>query len=200
MKRIYILIVLSLITFTLFSQNTVFPKFDWHGETKTENVYVALLGLKDKNALIVKIGYSSYWTEGMVSKFIVFQNDGKVKHFEVFQPRDSKKKIKVKRKRIKRKAFPYYWNYLNYCFDKQKFKIDKSQLNITEKINRKDGTVQMMSISDGTTYHFWICQGKKYIAYGSYAPEVFIRNDFPGAKERQKLVDIMNGFEKIIKK
>ncbi|KAA5820414.1 hypothetical protein FPF71_17770 [Algibacter amylolyticus] len=199
MKKVivYLLILIPLIS---FSQNWQIPEIDWEGKTETENNYVELLKLKDRNSLIVKIGYSSYWTKGQNSEFIVYQNGGKVKRFIVYQPNSTEFKTKVKRKRIKKKHYEYYWNYLRQCITGNKLKIDKSKLNITEKKGKEEGTVQSMSISDGANYHFQICQGKNYIAYGSYEPKVYIENEYPGSEERQKLVDLMNGFERLTEK
>jgi hypothetical protein len=199
MKKVivYLLILVPLIS---LSQNWQIPEIDWEGKTETENNYVDLLKLKDRNSLIVKIGYSSYWSKGQNSEFIVYQNDGKVKRFVVYLPSYSEKKTKIKRKRIKKKEYQYYWNHLNNCIAENKYKIDKSKLNITEKKGEQEGTVITKVISDGADYSFWICQGKNYIAYGSYQPESFIEDKFPGWKERQKLVDLMNGFEQLTEK
>ena len=103
-------------------------------------------------------------------------------------------------KRIKKKEDQYYWSHLNNCIEENKYKIEKSKLNITEKKGEEEGTVITKVISDGADYSFWICQGKDYIAYGSYEPKSFIEDKFPGWKERQKLVDLMSGFEKLTKK
>ena len=199
MKKIliHILILIPLIG---FSQNWTIPEINWEGKTETENNYVGLLGLKDNNSLIVKVGYSSYWSKGVNSEFIVYQNDGRVKRFVVFQPNTPELKTKVTRKRIKKNEYKYYWNFLQECVHDNKFQIDKSKLNITQKIGKEEGTVEMMSISDGASYHFEIYQGKSYTAYGSYEPKSYIENEYPGSEERQKLIDLMNEFEKLTEK
>jgi hypothetical protein len=194
---VYILILIPILG---FSQNWTIPKIDWQVETETENNYVDLLKLKDRNSLIIKIGYTSYWTKGQNSEFIVYQNDGKVLRFIVYQPNSTELKTKIKRKRISRKEYKYYWNHRNDIIQGNKYLIDKSKLNITEKKGEEEGTMITMSVSDGATYSFWMCQGKNHLAYGSYSPISFIESEFPGWKERQKLVDLMNGFEKLTEK
>lgn len=196
----FLIHILILIPFISFSQSFQIPEIDWQGKTQTENNYVELLKLKDKNSLIVKIGYSSYWTKGLNSEFIVYQNDGKIKRFIVYQPNSAELKTKIKRKKIKKKEYQYYWSYLIDCIKEDKFKIDKSKLNITEKKGEETGTFVTKIISDGANYHFQICQGKNYIAYGSYSPESFIEDKYPGWEERKKLVDLMRGFEQLTKK
>ena len=199
MKKV-IIYLLILVPSISFSQNWQIPEIDWEGKTEMENNYVDLLKLKDRNSLIVKVGYSSHWTKGLNSEFIVYQNDGKVKRFLVYQPNSTEFKTKVKSKRIRKKHYAYYWNYLQKCVTDNKLKIDKSKLNITEKKGEEKGTVQSMSISDGANYHFEIYQGKSYISYGSYEPETYIKNKYPASKQRQKLIDLMNGFEKLTNK
>ena len=198
-KRALILLFLTL-SGKIFSQDFEIPKIEWEGKTETENNYVELLKLKDKNSLIVKIGYSSYWSKGQNSEFIVYLNDGKVKRYVVYQPNSTKLKTKIKRKKIKKKEYKYYWSHLNNIIEGNKYVIDKSKLNITEKKGKEEGTMITMSVSDGANYSFWICQGNNYLAYGSYSPESFIDGKFPGWKERQKLVELMNGFEKLTEK
>jgi len=61
-----------------FLQNRTIPKIDWQGEAKTENNCIDLLKLKDRNLLIIKTGYLSYWTKGQNSEFVVYQNNEKV--------------------------------------------------------------------------------------------------------------------------
>lgn len=190
---VYILILIPIIS---FSQNWTIPNIDWQGKMETENDYIGLLKLKDRNSLIIKIGYSSFWTKGQNSEFIVYQNNGKIKKFIVYQPNSTELKTKIKRKRISKKEFVHYWNHLNEIIQRKKYVIDKSKLNITSKPNG-DGTSTVISVSDGANYSFWMCQGKKYLAYGSYSPLSFIKSEFPGWKERQKLVELMNGFEKL---
>ena len=200
MKKSLLIILFLLFSGNSFSQDFKIPELVWQGNDKTENSFIELLKLKDKNSLIVKIGYSSYWSKGQNSEFIVYQNNGKVKRFVVYQPSSTEKKTKIRRKRIKKKEYQYYWKYLNDCVSENKLKIDKSKLNITQKKGEKEGTMISMNVSDGANYSFWICQGKNYLAYGSYAPIPFIEGKFPGYKERKKLVDLMNGFEKLTKK
>jgi hypothetical protein len=198
-KNLLILLFLTLVGKS-FSQDFKIPKIEWEGKTETENNFVELLKLKDKSSLIIKVGYSSYWTKGQNSEFIVYLNDGKVKRYVVYQPNSTELKTKIKRKKIKKKEYRYYWNHLNDIIEGNKYVIDKSKLNITEKKGEEEGTMITMNVSDGANYSFWICQGNNYLAYGSYSPESFIDGKFPGWKERQKLVDLMNGFEKLTEK
>ena len=198
-KNLLILLFLTLVGKS-FSQDFKIPKIEWEGKTETENNFVELLKLKDKSSLIIKIGYSSYWTKGQNSEFIVYLNDGKVKRYVVYQPNSTELKTKIKRKKIKKKEYKYYWNHLNDIIEGNKYIIDKSKLNITEKKGDEEGTMITMSVSDGANYSFWICQGNNYLACGSYSPESFIDGKFPSWKERQKLVNLMEGFENLTEK
>ncbi|WP_396596257.1 hypothetical protein [Dokdonia sp. R86516] len=196
-----VLIFIFILSSTIgFSQDSLIPKIEWNGTSENENQYVALLRLRDRNSLIVKVAYTGYWLKGISGKYIVFQNDGKIKRYNVFQPTDSDSKTKIKRKRVRKKDFEYYRAHLRNCVYENKLSIIKSKLNITEKPGAKKGTMITKVISDGANYHFGIYQGKNYIAYGSYEPESFIEDEFPGYQERKKLVDLMSGFESLMEK
>lgn len=194
-----LLVAVLLLVFSGYSfcQEINIAKIDWEGKTKTENDYVELLDLKDKNALIVKVGYSSYMEKDQDSEFIVYQNDGKVKRFTVYKSTSTDFKTKVLKRKVKSKHYGHYWNYLQECVTENKFKIDKSKLNITEKEGKKRRALQNISLKDGANYHFQVYQGKNYISYGSHEPEAYIENEYPGFEERKKLVDLMNGFEQL---
>ncbi|MFD0798228.1 hypothetical protein ACFQZJ_12220 [Maribacter chungangensis] len=200
MKKIILLFICTLSTMTGISQNSMIPEVVWNGITENENQYVELLNLKDKNSLIVRVAYSGYWNKGLSGQYIIYQNDGKIKRYKVFQPSDSDLKTKVKRKRVRKKDFQNYWNYLKNCISEKKFQINKTQLNIDAKPGKEKGTRLVKSISDGTTYHFSVYQGKNYIAYASFEPKSFIEDEYPGFEERQKLVDLMAGFETLAEK
>lgn len=200
MKKVIPLFIVTLSTMIGFSQNSMIPEMVWNGISQNENQYVELLNLKDRNSLIVRVAYSSYWNKGLSGPYIIYQNDGKIKRYNVFQPTDSDLKTKIKRKRVRKKDFEKYWDYLNNCISEKKFQINKSQLNVNAKPGKEEGTSLVKSISDGATYHFSIYQGKNYIAYASYEPKSFIEDEYPGFEERQKLVDLMAGFESLMEK
>lgn len=199
MKKILLqlLILLPLIS---LAQNWEIPDINWHRETDLENKYVAFLKLKDKNSLIVKIAYSSHWIDGLNTEYIVYQNNGKIKHFIVYQPNSAELKTTIKRKKIKKKERQHYWDYLHLCISEKRFEIDHSKLNITQKIGEKKGTIESMRVTDGTTYYFVLCQGKNYLTYHSLSPESYIEKKYPGFEERQKLLKLISGFEKLTKK
>ncbi|MBL7473318.1 hypothetical protein [Robertkochia sediminum] len=194
-----ILHIILLIPLISFSQDWEIPEINWIDKTEKQNIYIELLNLKDSNSLIVRIGHSSYWTKGMISKFLVYQNNGKVTRYDVFQPSDPKDKTDITRRKIRKQDYKFYWSYLNECSNNDLFEIDRSRLNITKKPNKDAGRVLEMNAVDGTNYHFEICQGNNYIAYGTYAPESYIKEKYPGWKERQKLLNLMEGFEQLIK-
>lgn len=197
MKNSIVSIILLFVLGEMHAQNFEIPSITWQHTDSAVNFHVDFLKLKDADALIVKIGYSSYWTKGQNSEFIVYQNDGKVLRFLVYQPNSPELKTKIKRKRIKKKRYKYYWAYLQACIRTHKINIDTSKLNITSRKGKEEGTQESMHVSDGANYFLQICQGKNYITYQSYSPESYIRAKYPGYEERQKLVDLMNGFEEL---
>lgn len=201
MKKILVLIC-SLVLLAGCSLSYQIPEIAWQEKKETENTYIDLLKIKDRNSLIIKIGYSSYWSKGENIEFIVYQNNGIVKRFVVYQPNSPEFDEKIQQKRVKRNHYRYYWDFLEKCINENLFQIDSKKLNITQKttIDEDKRTVESIIVSDGVNYQFQICQAKKVINYESYAPKSYIKEAYPGYEERQQLVDIMNQFKQLTKK
>lgn len=174
----------------IFAQEFKIPDVKFHEEFDGPNNYIALLNLNDTKSLIIKTSASSYWLNGKVSRFIVYQNDGKILKFT------SDSKNKIKRKLVKKKNYILYWDLLSKLSRENKFEIQSDQLNITSKPDGK-GMQTTMLVSDGHTTSIEICKENKYVAYGSENPEKFIEAKFPGYVERQKLVDLIQEFDNL---
>lgn len=78
-----------------FSQALKAIKIGFDGKTEGINHYIDLLKIRDSNALIIKVGYSSYWSKGLKSNVIVFLTNGKVEKFEIFEPSSPTEKTNV---------------------------------------------------------------------------------------------------------
>ena len=183
----------------LFSQEAKIPKIEFKNKTEDLNTYINLLKIKDEQALIIKIGSSSYWSKGLYSDFLVFENDGNVSFYKCFFPLDTNKKQKIKKERIRKSKRKFYWNFLSNANQNNRFSIVKSMLNIRSKSNG-DGTSSMISVSDGANYSLEITQGNKYSAFSTYSPDTFIKEKFPGWKERKKLVELTKDIYDLIEK
>ncbi len=190
--------LLAIVSLPAFSQTDTIPQFNWMGEMNGENLYTKLFKLKDHNSFIVKISYASFWIKDRTAEFIVYQNNGKVKRFSVLYPRGHNAKPIVNRKKIKKKDYAYYWKYLEECSLNNAFDIDASLLNLKFKKEEKEGATITTVIKDGTTYHLQFVQGVNYSNYRSYEPEIYIKKRSSGWEERQKLVDLITGFEKLM--
>ena len=183
----------------LFSQEAKIPKIEFKNKTEDLNTYINLLKIKDEQALIIKIGSSSYWSKGLYSDFLVFENDGNVSFYKCFFPFDTNKKQKIKKERIRKSKRKFYWNFLSNANQNNRFSLVKSMLNIRSKSNG-DGTSSMISVSDGANYSLEITQGNKYSAFSTYSPDTFIKEKFPGWKERKKLVELTKDIYDLIEK
>lgn len=191
MKKLLILLLfLSLIG---YSQDYKIPEFNLNKEFESKNVYIDLLNIKDKEALIIKVSFSKY-----SSDFIVYQNNGKIYRFNSTSL-SYNSSIKIKREKVKKNERTKYWKYLIDLYHSDKLNIIKDSLNISEIYNQKDKTITSMIISHGSYLAFQIIQENKYIAYGSYSPKAYIRSKFPGYKERQKLVNLIEEIEILLK-
>ena len=199
MKNCLLIIGFLIFSGKLLSQEFKIPKIEFKNKTEDLNTYINLLKIKDKQALIIKIGSSSYWSKGLYSDFLVFENDGNVSFYKCFFPLDTNKKQKIKKKRIRKSKRKFYWNFLLNSNKNNRFSIIKSMLNITSKSNG-DGTNSVISVSDGGNYSIEITQGNKYSTYSTYSPDTYIKKKFPGWKERKKLVELTNDIYDLIEK
>ncbi|MFB9080419.1 hypothetical protein ACFFLS_19995 [Flavobacterium procerum] len=198
MRKIHLIILLFLKS-VCYSQDFKIPEIEFQEIGDKQNPYVKLLNLKDENSLIIKIGFESYWAGGIHSNLIVFQNDGNVVRYNVFFPKDNLKKIEISKKRIKKEKIPDFWILINSVAKENKLNIDKDKLNI-ERIEYEDGTVLKYSTrSDCVDESFEITQGNKKTYFSSYDPLYQIKQKNSGFEERQKLVDLIDEVENLIK-
>ena len=192
-------IILLFINLICYSQDFKIPKIEFNEISEKDNSYINLYNLKDKNSLIVKIGFQSYWFGGIHTSLVVFQNDGNIIKFKVFFSNDSLKKIRISKKRIKKKKAENYWKFIKSVAEKNKLNIDKSKLNI-ERIKYEDGTVLKYSTrSDCVDESFEIIQGNKKTYFSTYDALFQIEQKNEGFEERQKLVNLINEVENLIK-
>lgn len=195
MKNFLLIFLFCICVPSAVSQEYKIPAIEFDGKYERPN-YIEILKLKDTNSLIMSIGYSRYWHDGN-SKFIVFQTDGKIlKHYVSFK--NLLEKPILKKKFIAKRKRKFYWKFLNDNFTANKFRIDKSKLNINEKT--ENGKTSMMIFSHGSYCNFNIYQNENYTSYSSYSPEAFIREKFPGYEEREKLVQLVTEFEELYDK
>jgi len=189
MKKIYILLLFM--GLTAFSQEFKIP-----GITLTEKDtvnYITLLSITDPDALIVKLQYESYWSGGIISNFIVYQHNGTILKYDVFD--NYKGKPKIKKSKLKKKAYPAYHKALEDCIAQNMLAIDSSKLNIQHR-RTADG-VEVISIDDAVMEKFELWQNGYKKSYASYAAPMFIAEKVEGADERQKFVNLLKHFEAV---
>lgn len=92
-----------------------------------------------------------------------------------------------------------YRKFLQSIAAENKLDIDKNNLNM-DRIKLKDGTVlKYSSRSDGVEESFEITQGSKKTYFSTYDAIYQIDQKNAGYKEIQKLVDLINELESLIK-
>lgn len=188
-----------LLCFFIFSpiiicaQNSKITEIKFEEKATEENRYAKMLKLKDQNALIIQIGYSSYPLKGLDSDLVVYMNNGQVKLYKIHEPVNDALEPKIKRERIKKNEYHRFWDFLNTCINQEKFNINKARLNVVN-------SALQQAVSGGLTYHFGLYQNKKQTTYSCFAPNIYISLKSTGFEEKQKLVDVMEGFENVIKK
>ncbi len=197
MKKINIIILLFF-NLICYSQESEIPKIEFKEKSENKNLYIKLLNLQDENSIIVKIGFQSYWYGGIHSNLIIFQNNGKILRYDVFFPNDSLKKITINKKRIKKDKIEDYWQFIQTVALENKLNIDNSKLNI-ERIETDEGVLKYSTRSDCVDESFEIIQGDQFTYFSSYDPLYQIEQKNAGFEERQKLVNLINEVENLIK-
>lgn len=193
MKKLLLLFIF--ISCNVFSQEFTLPEVKFHKDTL--NSYARLLNLKDSHALILKVGYTNYWYGGTSSDFVVYNNDGtieKYKTFLSFKAENTVKKIKVPKRK-----YVYYKQFITECVTDNLFDIDTTKLNI-QTVTDENGITQSMTVHDATNISFELIKDNQYSKFESYAPELYIESKAIGYEEREKLVNLVNKFEAVIKK
>lgn len=173
------------------------PDFVFNQESAEISTYYSQLKIKDQEALIVKIKSGSYWSERTYSYFIVYSPDGKIRLFKTYESRKGKLEI-VKKKRLstsKSRAFQLLLDSTLYPLVPR---IDESQLNINSK-PLDDGRSQVLHISDGTSYHLQIIQERGFTEFSTYNPYSFIEAEYPGHEHRQRMMEIIEKYYKLIR-
>ena len=201
--KISILILIIFISHNGNSQVREIPNINFENINQIQNDYIKLLKLKDSNSLIIKISYMSGWHRSSNSKFIVYDTHGNVVLYETIDSKHSSKKLKIRKLPIKNSNQNLYWEFLKRFNNTSEFQIDKTKLNITQRIiengMNKDKLIEETVISDGHSITFEITQYNKNTIYSSYSPEEYIKMKYPGMEERQKLLNLINTLEELIK-
>ncbi len=204
MKKSILYFILSFNIFS-YGQNHEMPKIEFTNEFKVTNRYIDLLGIKDTNAILIKIGrQNSHFYEQDVetrieNHYIVYLNDGKIKKYKQLLLYKNRKKENdsISEIKMKKEDFQFYWEFLDTCIKKGKFDIDINQLNIREK--EIGGGIATRIFTGGTTYRFEIIQGNRFISLTSHSAKEYIADKISGYTERQKLVELVEEVEKIVK-
>ncbi len=191
LKILYIVFIF--LPFFGFTQDYEIPYIPFKNKAKQEKKYLESVALKDTTSLIVHLGYSRPPLIMLESDYIIYSNNGKVQHYEVFWQANNKSIRKKKRKRVKKDEYSKYWQFLYKCVDEGKFKIDQAQLEV---IGEKANNLKQV-ISGGKTYHLGVYKGTNNLEYISFLPNMFSSEEYPGFKEKQKLVEVMEGFKNL---
>lgn len=201
--KISIVILIIFISHNGNSQVREIPNINFENINQIQNDYIKLLKLKDSNSLIIKISYMSGWHRSSNSKFIVYDTHGNVVLYETIDSKDSSNQLNIRKLPLKNNKQNLYWDFLNRFNNTFEFQIDKTKLNITQKtIDNGMNEVKLIEetvISDGHSITFEITQYNKNTIYSSYSPEEYIKMKYPGMEERQKLLNLINTLEELIK-
>ncbi|QEE50207.1 hypothetical protein FUA48_11645 [Flavobacterium alkalisoli] len=158
--------------------------FEFQKSQLRQNPYIEELGLDDKNALIIKTQAYSPWSLGKSSSYLVVLTNVKMfkyyRYIHTAYSEDVLKSSEITDAAEKTKLL----KLINATTQ-----IKSGMLNITKK-----DTGEELVIFDAGTCSIEIHQGELMSVLESYAPHEAIEYGYPGAEERQKLLDAANGF------
>jgi hypothetical protein len=160
------------------------PKINFQKTEGSTNPYIELLGLSDKNAIVVRASGNSP-VENKSGGYIVLYTNGDMYRYDItllnlqtlitHMPLKGAEKTKS----------------LNLI--KQITSLDASKLNIGLLIEYPNGN-KTLKIQDGANYAIEIFKGNQYSIYESYSPQDYIEWKAEGYEERQKFLDLFIKF------
>jgi hypothetical protein len=178
----------------MYSQIPIIPNLNYNNSGDSINSVIKLLKLEDKNSLVVKINRTPN-TVSYESKYIVYQNDGKILKFKtIYKNIDN---VTIKKIKVKKNTYRKYWDFLNANYSKIN-DLDVDSLNITTKpIDSKNISKLIVFHESSKVLEF--IRGSESIYFGSENAETFIKEKFPGYLMREKFMNVYNGFTKLYK-
>lgn len=195
--KICILFLFYLSSFISFSQN--YNNIHFNEEVVNTLPIYKKLGIVDSTSLLINIGMYGGIPPQNQSYIIAYHPNRKIDIFSV-QDKYSNGHImhtitkKIEISRGKRKLFR---SFLKLNIKHNNFNMDTSQLNIQE-IDKEGEESEMMELSDGTTYFIQVIKNNQFSTYSSYSPYEYILGNYPGSGERQKLLNIYEGYLNLV--
>lgn len=162
-----------------FAQQAI-PVISFQNQTATINPYVKLLGLRDKDALIIRAS-ENIETDTISGSYLVVLSNGDMYRYGVYFINE---KTHIRKTTVANT-------------DKSKFlknieeieTLDASQLNL-KQVTTKGGTKTAIDFTNYPNYHLELYQSKKVSKFYSQAAEGFIEARADGYLMRQKLVQL----------
>lgn len=192
----YIFIFLPLWT---FGQQPIIPEMDFlKSESKTTRELNKLLNITDSNQIVVAISYGGGLSNIHYSLFLVYSPITEVKVFNSNQSIFDSAKLNLIERNISGNKSDELKTLLRNYYSKNKLSFDTDSLNVRNKPSENEMMVSG-PVLDGTNYHILIWQLKGYSYFNSYAPHAYISMNYPGATERQNMLDFIHSFERLIK-
>lgn len=178
----YLLLVLFCCT-SAYAQRHKIPSIPFNMPARNKSDYYDKLGIKDKNALIVKAGNSKEYRNGK-SNFLVYPNNGAVRKFTLNNKTDEVQEIAVTAEQSET-----YWQFLYDYFNSDL--IDREKL-----FDRKSTIITLDADSD----FFVAYQNKKSYSLNSVASKTHIDAKSEGWEERVKLLNLIEDFQNVFSK
>lgn len=191
----YLLLLLSLFCAVLYGQKSDIPKLKFYDKADNTNEYYALLGLMDKNAIIVTPQILPY--RNKIQSFLVILTDGSV-HKYAMKALDntSQKKSKpdIRNKEITGEERLCFFSLLNKINMLRMFKSnDIEAYNYWKDLNKN--SPDSVVVLDGRTYDIRIFKNWNTTVYSTSNPHYYIKAERPGYKLKQEFLTIFEALD-----
>jgi hypothetical protein len=186
--KIYAAIFIIFISSLLYGQNENLPKIKFYQQSNAINPYVKMLGLTDKNAIIVAPYIIS---QEQSRSFLVILSDGRMYKFATKQIDDS---IEVRSEEVAADQKSYFLELIRKMNSLRIFKTnDIEAYNYWKELQKKEKG--MIVVVDGPYYSFEIFKRRDIASYGDYAPKSYIKSKRPGYELKKEFISIFEAFD-----
>lgn len=187
--KIYAAVFIFFISSLLYGQNNGLPKIKFYEQSNTINPYVKMLGLDDKDAIIV--APRIYNKQQEIRSFLVLLSDGKIYKYAVWQI-DNNPEIRSKEVADDQKQ--YFLHLIKKMNSLRIFKNNDIEAYSYWKELQKNEK-GMTVVLDGQYYSFEIFKGRDVASYGDYSPQSYISSKRPGYELKKEFLSIFEAFD-----
>lgn len=176
-----------------YGQNIDIPKMKFYDEEKKINPYVEILGLTDKNALIIAPQILPY--SDKIRSFLVILNNGRMFKYAIkYHEYNIDSKPEIRNKEVVGDEKLYFFNLLKKINSLKLFKANDTEVySYWQELDKSDKN--RIVVLDGSTYCFNILQKRNVARYSVSNPDSYIALKRPGYILKEQFLILFKEFD-----